>query len=59
MNSTIDKQPTFNQWEAHLSNELQIEYMKKKRDFLEKYNLKSLPTNRPMTHIEKYGSSNL
>ncbi len=37
---------------ANIDNQLQIEHMRSKRQYLEKWNLKEIKTNKPRTAVE-------
>lgn len=57
LNKTIMKNQlniTINQWGLNIDNSLTEEYVRKKKDFMRKYNLKELKTNRTRTALEQW-----
>ena len=45
---------TINQWGINIDKELSEEHLRKKKEFLRKYNLKELKTNRTRTALEPW-----
>lgn len=57
LNKTIMKNElniTINQWGVTIDRHLSEEYMRKKKEFLRKYNLKEIKTNRTKTALEQW-----